>query len=367
MSTAYPRLHEQVRIVVGMDDAPLALHTGTGTYHRLSRPAAALLRLFDGTRSTDEVAGAVAVARRQEIARVRAELDAFLGSMARAGLLAGAEAPARPSGRARRGRLLPRFVVTRSLPRLLEPVARLMRPGWRAEVAMAVLTTAGLVGAVLGTAAYVSVDLRPGGGAGGGLAAVGLAALLLLTQICVHETMHALACQVLGTPVRGAGFALLLWLVPVAYVDRTDAYLIRRRGGRVALAVAGPLSDGVAMGVTGFVALSGGGYTAAVAGHLLLFQAFTLLLNVNPLLPTDAYVAVEAAFGLVDPRGRAFALLHCLVRRRPLPAYLAALTPRARRAHVVYGIACVAYLGVFVFALVNGVLSTVGHLIGALG
>jgi putative peptide zinc metalloprotease protein len=163
---------------------------------------------------------------------------------------------------------------------------------------------------------------------------------------------------VLHVPVRAAGVALLFWLVPVAYVDRTDAYQIRGRGGRVALAVAGPLLDGAVMGVTAVAAVV---WPTAATAHLLVFQVFTLILNVNPLLPSDGYVAIEAATGLVDPRGRAYALLRCRLRRRPLPAHVAAMSPAARRAHLVYGVLCALYVLVIGWAVASGVLALVRH------
>lgn len=365
MPTTNPRLHPSARLLTGMDDAPLLLHTETGRYHRLSRSAAATLRLFDGERSTDEVATAVARARGQQPAAVHAELSAFLDTLGRAGLLDGTEA--RPGPAARRSRVFPRFVLTRGLPRRLEPVAAWLRRGQRAAIWMTLLVVAGLGGAAVGVVALATAAVR-GSALGGGPAAFGAAVALLLAQIAIHECAHALACQVLGTPVRSAGVALLFWLVPVAYVDRTDAYQIRGRGGRVALAVAGPLLDGVAMGVTAAVALA---WPSPVAAHLLVFQLFTLILNVNPLLPSDGYVAIEAATGLVDPRGRAYALLrHRLGRRgtgrRPLPAHLAAMSRPARLAHLGYGVLCALYVLLIGWAMITGLLVLARHLVAAL-
>ena len=165
-------------------------------------------------------------------------------------------------------------------------------------------------------------------------------------------------------PIRGAGFALLFWLMPVAYVDRTDAYRIRPRPARVALALAGPLCDGVFMGITAVLATAGGGYIAAVAAHLLAFQMLALLINANPLLPSDCYVAVEAAFGLVDPRGRALAVVSHTVRRRPLPPHLADLPSRTRWILLGYGLACIGYLVLLVLALTSAVATLVARAAG---
>jgi putative peptide zinc metalloprotease protein len=250
--------------------------------------------------------------------------------------------------------LLPRFVVTRALPRLLEPVARPLRAGRRAALAFWCLFAAGAAGTLAGLGALAGMAAGPS--APRWSAATAAAAVLLLIQVCLHESGHALVCQVLRVPVRGAGFALLCWLIPVAYVDRTDAYRIRGRTGRVALAVSGPLVDGVAMGVAAAVALAGPAGPAQVARDLLVFQGFTLLLNANPLLPSDGYVAAEAALGLVDPRGRALTLLRCALLRRPLPPHLHGLRGAVRAGYLGYGLACAGY-GVLILYLSAGALA----------
>lgn len=355
----HPRLRDDVLLLVGMDDQPLAYDGGTGRYHRLSAAAAATLRMLDGTRSADEVADALATARRQENETVRGELFAFLAQLGRAGLLAGTSPPIVPPPR--RSLLLPRFVVTRRLPELLEPIARRLRTPRRATIATRTLAGAGVLGTIAGVIGFGSTTHLGVWGTAGAVAAV-----LLVLQICLHESAHALVAQTLGVPIRAAGFALLLWLLPVAYVDRTDAYRVRRRGGRVALALAGPLCDGVCMGITAAVALLGHGFAADVAAHLLVFDMFTLFLNVNPLLPSDGYVALEAAFGLVDPRGRAFTMLTHAVRRKPLPPHLATLTRGARRALLGYGLACAAYLAMIVYFAVTALVGIVVHALAAL-
>src|SRR5262249_1394301 len=92
-----------------------------------------------------------------------------------------------------------------------------------------------------------------------------------------------------------------------------------------------------------------------VVAHLLVFQVFTLILNVNPLLPSDGYVAVEAATGLVDPRGRAAALLRCKLGRRPLPAHLAAMSPAPRPAHLASGVLWALFGLLIGWAMITGV------------
>jgi putative peptide zinc metalloprotease protein len=132
--------------------------------------------------------------------------------------------------------------------------------------------------------------------------------------------------------------------VPFAYVDRTDAYRLRSRRARISLAMAGPLLDGWWMGLAGLVTVLAHGGVVLVASEVLALQTYTLMMNLNPVLASDGYAAVEAGLGLVDPRGRALRLVRHLITRAPLPPHLAVLGPWRRAAYLLYGLACAGYL-----------------------
>jgi putative peptide zinc metalloprotease protein len=133
-------------------------------------------------------------------------------------------------------------------------------------------------------------------------------------------------------------------VLPFAFVDRTDAYRLRSRVHRLALALAGPLADGVAMGVTAALVLTAPPRIAALAAYLLAVQVLAMLMNLNPLLAGDGYSGLEAGFGLVDPRGRSFAVLVHRIRRRPLPPHLATIGFWARAGYLGYALMCLGYL-----------------------
>jgi putative peptide zinc metalloprotease protein len=166
-----------------------------------------------------------------------------------------------------------------------------------------------------------------------------------LTQAVVHEMSHATVCLSLGVLVREAGVKLFFWLIPLTYVDRTDAYRVRSRAGRSALALAGPLVDLTAAGLTSLLILLSPAHAGAL--HWLLgFQLFVALGNLNPLLPiTDGHHVLEAALGELNLRHRAFAYLRHLLFRTRLSAAHQQVSAARRRMYLAYGIISAAYLG----------------------
>lgn len=350
MSATTLQLRQGIEVLRGMDDTPLIYDPVTGTYHRISRSAEALLSYFDGSRSTDDLVSMLARDDAQRAEQVRVQVSAFVDTLDRSGLLVGSDVPDDAGRRSRiqTSRVMPRVVVTRALPRVLEPLAGVVRatPQTAVATALALLAVAGFAtgaATLIGHDASVSpFALRDG--LVGAAPVFGAALAVQLFAVLVHECAHALVAQVLKVPVRALGFAMLFYFMPVAYVDRTDAYRVRSRAGRLALALAGIVSDGIFCGATALVASNASGTVQQVALVLLAYQLLGLLFNVNPLLPTDGYVALEVSLGLVDLRGRAFALVTSLLRRRELPPYLARLGRAARIGYVLYAVFASAYV-----------------------
>ncbi len=337
-----PRLRDGVESVVGMDDHVLLHDTVTGQYHRLGSTAAAVVDRFDGELTTADLA---ALLRTSGGASVDAgRIERLIDSLRDKALLEGTEPPRR-----RRGMMswvLPRFLVWRGFGRVLAPiVAGLSR------LPLVPLGIAACVAAVLGYVAGFTVLAHQG------LAldraptrAFFIAAGIQLLGVLLHESWHGIVAGVQGHPIRGLGFALVLWVAPVAYVDRTDSYQVRSRAGRCSIAVAGMVSDGWVCGLTAFLALRADGTWATVAGFLLTFQLLMLLANLNPFIPSDTVGAVEAATGLIDIRGKSMAYLKHRVLGRELPPALARAARRTRFGYAAYGMAALVFA---VFVLVT--------------
>lgn len=346
-----PQLRSDLEILRGMDDIPLIFDPLSGRYHRISHTGEKILPLLDGSRRRDDLIQSISVPS-SDSDKFRENLYSFLDSLANSGLLVGSDPVTDGDSRVSRfqtSQLMPRFIVSRALPALLDPLADWIRRG-----PQGLLAGIAAVGAVAGFAFGITTLLTTAPALDRLIGPAFLVACaLMLVQTLIHESSHALVAQVCRVPVRGLGVALLFYFMPLAYVDRTDAYRLQRRGPRVLLAMAGPMSDGWIAGVTGFVAVFGQGFVSEVATALLLLQAIGLLVNMNPLLPSDGYAAIEAGTGLVDARGRALAILLHTVTRRPLPRHLHSLSLGTRITYLGYAVCCVLYVGLIAVAMVN--------------
>ena len=160
----------------------------------------------------------------------------------------------------------------------------------------------------------------------------------------------------------------MFWVLPIAYVDRTDSYRVRSRLGRAMLAFAGICSDGVVCGAEAAVAAAFTGEVRQVALTLCAFQLTMLVTNLNPLTQSDGVATIEALTGSVNLRGRSMLILRSVFTRAPLPPALARMRLTVRGAYFLYGLACallsvvgtvfgVAWLGMIVVGIVRGVLA----------
>ncbi|MEU8663982.1 hypothetical protein, partial [Actinoplanes philippinensis] len=165
----------------------------------------------------------------------------------------------------------------------------------------------------------------------------------LLVQATVHEMGHATVCQALGVPVREAGVKLFCLLIPLTYVDRTDAYRVRSRAGRIGVALVGPLIDLTAAGLSATLILIDPVGFGGVR-WLLGFQMFVIINNLNPLLPTDGNHALEAAIGELNLRHRANAYMAHVLLRIPLSAAHRSVSAARRRLYLTYGFVSTVFL-----------------------
>jgi putative peptide zinc metalloprotease protein len=342
------KLAPYVSLIDGADGHALLFHAATGTYVRLSQTGARVVPLLDGTHTGTALLAAASRSRGPDGARDRAPaLLSFLNDLRAAGVLSVPPEPLR--GRqlvlARLARLTPRVrFPARHLNRILRPPAAVLSRYPRTAVAVALLVAVAAMIAVVRalTAAAPPVFTGPPW-----MVVVGA----LLLQAAVHEMSHATVCQALGVPIREAGLKLFCLLIPLTYVDRTDAYRVRSRAARVAVALVGPFVDLASAGLCSLLILLDPGQLGELR-WLLGLQLLVIVNNLNPFLPTDGHHAMESAMGELNLRHRANAQLAHVLFRIPLSTAHRAGSATRRRLYLAYGIVSTGFLGLFLTMIV---------------
>ena len=185
---------------------------------------------------------------------------------------------------------------------------------------------------------------------------LGIVIAALVLHVLLHECSHVLACSFANVRIREAGIAILYWFIPVFYIDRTDSYRLRRKVNLVAIPLAGPLFDACASGITAIAAWCSSGEWQSILRAISLVQALVFLINLNPLLPTDGFHALEALIGRTNTRHRAYRFLLWRLGLRSLPRYLEKVGRGEQRLYTIYGLSSVAYVAIL--ACVTAVQST---------
>lgn len=278
----------------------------SGGLVRLSDADGALLGLLDGETDLPEL---VAEADRQLGPEGPARLARLLADLGERGLLAGVDGRAAPvvasiPPTGWRRLIGPREIASRRLGPWFAALYR--RGGWvlftrPALAVLAVIAIAGLVAeAVLigwryGTPLVVASHL----GLGGLIFLAGRGAL-----VAVHETAHGLALASFGRSVTRAGLRLIV-VFPYAFVDTSESWF-EPKGNRIAVTLAGPISDFVLGGTFALLCLV---LPEGTARDILFQAAFAAyvgaLFNLNPFLDRDGYHVLVDVLGRPRIRERA--------------------------------------------------------------
>ncbi|MCP5143380.1 MAG: hypothetical protein H6978_00995 [Gammaproteobacteria bacterium] len=144
---------------------------------------------------------------------------------------------------------------------------------------------------------------------------VAMAIVYIAIKLC-HELGHGLLTKVWGGEVREAGI-LLLWLLPVPYVDGSAANIMPDRRKRAAIAAAGVVVELTLAAIALHVWLSvSAGLVQDIAFNVMVIGGFSaLLVNGNPLLKFDGYYVLEDLVELPNLATRAQRFYLYLVQR----------------------------------------------------
>jgi len=138
----------------------------------------------------------------------------------------------------------------------------------------------------------------------------GLAWLYGMTALTLtlHEIAHGLACKRFGAEVREMG-VMLLYFMPCAYTDISDAYLVPKKQNRIWITMAGSVAD-LAVWSAATIALATlhpvqGPLLQALGALMLTTGLRSVVFNLNPLIRLDGYYVLVDLLEMPNLRLRA--------------------------------------------------------------
>lgn len=347
-------LNEHVEQLVGANGEPMLFHRHHGRYIRLSPMGAELVRRLDGHLTPGLIRKYLAE-RFPERPDLPDFVDKFFHDLRQADFLT---VSPQPEGMIKgvtrflfRNPVLRFPIFKSSLDRVAAAIA-----DWLRAITLPGSSYAVII--LLASALTVSLWklVTTGLGVQHGLVQWPYFIAFYIQHVLTHELSHSVACRWYGVRVREAGIGLMLYLIPIAYVDRTDAYRLGNRWSRAMIAAVGPMHDLVMSSIWATVSLMATSATVQATTHAMFVFAFLMMLgNLNLLFPTDGYHAMEAAVGEINFRRRAGAYLWAIVRGKPAPFGLGNLPLRTRLLYPLYGLLALAGLSAFAIALARSI------------
>ena len=167
---------------------------------------------------------------------------------------------------------------------------------------------------------------------------------IYLLHMILHELSHVFVSSYYKVKIRSVGIGLLYYVLPFFYMDRTDSYRLQATKHHAYIALAGPAFDISAATVSALIATLTTGWLKASFHVLLITQIVTFIADINPLLPTDGYRALEAFSKSINFRQRAFQLVFYTLIRKKMPGYLSAQPFKVRFAYFSYGVLSAAWM-----------------------
>jgi putative peptide zinc metalloprotease protein len=177
---------------------------------------------------------------------------------------------------------------------------------------------------------------------------VGVFYVLALATMCIHELAHAHACKHFGGRVRSMGF-MLIYLTPAFFTDTSEAFVKADRYQRLIIAMAGAWAELIlcALATPIWWATPPDTPIHNVAYLLMLMTGIaSLMINWNPLMKLDGYYMLCEILGIGDLKEASTAYVSAWVKRKiwRLPVEIP-YVPRRRR------------LGFAAYALLSGLYS----------
>ncbi len=354
-------LARDIELLLGINDTPLLYVGEHRNYIRLNALGADIVRILQehpDSLTYEDLAQIVNARYPGREAQIAQKLTAFLQQLHDAKALTLPNADQKPWVKRAVGKATSRPMLRLGLWRPDRPVAYTLVRRFSALAndtsstllgiwLMAAVLMVGFVVVQSGTNIHISNVVWP------------LVVVAFLLHLTIHEFCHTLVGSYYNVKIREIGVALLYYVLPVAYTDRTDSYRLRNPAQRMRISLAGPAFDISAAAISALFTLLTGGWVGATFHVLLALQTMTCISNLNPLMPSDGYHALEAFLGGVNFRRRAFVLfLHRITLRR-LPAHLRDLSRDQQIIYFVYGVIMVVYVSIVILFILWTVVNSV--------
>jgi len=165
----------------------------------------------------------------------------------------------------------------------------------------------------------------------------------------IHEFGHAFAIKVFGGDVHDIGFALF-YFTPAYYCDTTDAYIFPNKWHRLWVALGGIYLESYICAVaTGlWIVTYPDTFAHEIAYKTMLYTGVsTAFFNINPMVKTDGYHILSSYLELPQMREESFQYIGALIQRYifRLPVEVPIYSRRKRRIYLSYAPCAIAYTG----------------------
>lgn len=350
LSNHETRLADGVELIYGINDQPMLYNPIIGNYVRISSLGIKVVEWLNSSFTIEEIIEQLATDYQKPREEVRPVVNQFLAQLRQARMLNVEPIPQDMVGRSigyLRGHPVFRIPFLSSTEAITYPFSKLLgmlstRGIFITGACIFLLATCMI--ALFFSSNRVPMTYEP-------LSWVVIISATVL-HLFLHELTHATILQRFGINIRQAGIGLLYYILPIAYVDTTDAYRLRSKYERAAVALGGPVFDIMGAAISAIICLWGNMWWANQFQIVCNIQFAIFLLNLNPLLPSDGFHTIEALMGELNMRRRALHYFLCKVTFRPLPNYLVYLPKEKKIQYSLYTVLSVAYFFLMMYVMI---------------
>ena len=385
--TLGPRLRPDLAIIEQVfrgETAFVVKDPVTQKYFRFRPVEVGVMRHFDGRRTPDEIAAALA---EQGLGLTGRAVEAFARKLASIGLLERtlaerttleierirAERRRRRQPALFRGELLrmrwsmgdPDQLFNRTMPAL----RWMFTPGFIAASVVAFVAYFVILATTWTTFSRTVVDLYSLGNIT--LGSVALLWVTGLVVILIHELGHGYTCKYFGGEVHEMGF-MLMYFQPAFYCNVNDAWSFPALRARLWVTAAGSWIQLVVASIAAvvwYVVRPGTLASELAVAAMLVGGATTIVTNANPLIPLDGYFALTDWLEIPNLRMRALGYMGWWIRRHILRLDLPepAVTDREKRVFLIYAMLSVTYISLLLLIVALWLIGRARAALGAIG